>query len=120
MAAIQMNLRIDAELKERGDASFAAAGYSPTQAVRAFWGFAAAHARDPQALRGLMRRVDENCALVHEGRKERVREAFASCDALREGLEGIIGGSRGIEDGSSDRDVRGEAVLARWSERGLL
>lgn len=34
MAVVQMNTRIDAALKEQGDATFAEFGYSPSEAVR--------------------------------------------------------------------------------------
>ena len=37
MAAVQMNVRIDEGLKERGDEVFARAGFTPSQAVRAVW-----------------------------------------------------------------------------------
>lgn len=40
MAAVQMNVRIDEELKERGDAVFARAGFTPSQVVRAAWEYA--------------------------------------------------------------------------------
>ena len=36
----QVNARIDAKLKATGDAGLAAAGYTPTQAVRALWALA--------------------------------------------------------------------------------
>ena len=36
----QVNARIDATLKATGDAGLAAAGYTPTQAVRALWALA--------------------------------------------------------------------------------
>ena len=47
MSMAQMNTRIDAEVKERGDAVLAQAGYSSSQAVRAIWSFAASHAHEP-------------------------------------------------------------------------
>lgn len=46
-ASAQINARIDPELKARGDAALAAAGYTPTQAIRALWELAARHADDP-------------------------------------------------------------------------
>lgn len=49
----QMNTRIDAGLKQRGDRALAQAGYSPSQAVRKLWEFADNHRNDPQAIRGL-------------------------------------------------------------------
>lgn len=41
MSMIQMNTRIDGDLKRRGDAVFAECGYTPSQVVRAVWEYAA-------------------------------------------------------------------------------
>ena len=41
MPMIQMNTRIDGELKRQGDAVFAERGYTPSQVVRAVWEYAA-------------------------------------------------------------------------------
>ena len=37
MAATQMNIRMDAALKESGNAALARLGYTPSQAIRALW-----------------------------------------------------------------------------------
>ena len=46
----QMNTRIEQDLKQRGDAVLAEAGFSPSEAVRALWKFAVAHEREPKAV----------------------------------------------------------------------
>ena len=46
----QVNARIDAELKRSGDAAMAAAGLTPTQAVRALWSLASRLADKPEKL----------------------------------------------------------------------
>lgn len=46
----QVNARIDAGLKRRGDAGLRAAGLTPTKAVRAVWELAARYKDDPQQL----------------------------------------------------------------------
>lgn len=46
----QMNTRIDRRLKERGDAALARAGFTPSQAVRALWEFAAEHEYEPEVI----------------------------------------------------------------------
>lgn len=46
-----MNTRIDASLKEAGDAVLARLGYTPSQAVRGLWMFAVAHQDDATAIR---------------------------------------------------------------------
>ena len=40
MAAVQMNVRIDEDVKARGDEVFARAGFTPSQVVRAVWEYA--------------------------------------------------------------------------------
>lgn len=47
----QMNTRIDARLKEAGDAVLARLGYTPSQAVRGLWMFAVAHQDDAATIR---------------------------------------------------------------------
>lgn len=57
MAAImtvQVNARIDAELKREGDAALAAAGLTPTQAVRALWELATHLKESPGQLRAAL------------------------------------------------------------------
>lgn len=47
----QMNTRIDATLKEAGDAVLARLGYTPSAAVRGLWRFVVAHQDDAAAVR---------------------------------------------------------------------
>lgn len=47
----QMNTRIDAALKEAGDAVLARLGYSPSAAVRGFWQFVVDHQDDAASVR---------------------------------------------------------------------
>ena len=50
----QMNFRIDASLKERGDAAFAQMGYTPSEVVRAIWSLVASGGRGMDALKGVL------------------------------------------------------------------
>ena len=59
MAAVQMNTRLDSDLKTRGDASFADAGYSPSEAVRLFWGFAARNRHNRRAMTDMIERLKD-------------------------------------------------------------
>ena len=54
VAMVQMNTRIDRDLKREGDRVLKAAGYSPSEAVRALWELACAHAQEPEVLRPLL------------------------------------------------------------------
>ena len=47
----QINARINRTLKERGDAALEHAGYTPSQAIRNLWDFAARNAHNPRAIR---------------------------------------------------------------------
>ena len=47
----QMNTRIDASLKEAGDAVLARLGYSPSAAVRGLWQFVVDHQDDAASVR---------------------------------------------------------------------
>lgn len=59
MTTAQMNVRMERALKDGGDLGFSRAGYTPTQAVRALWGFAQRHAGDPAQLRKLVQHMEE-------------------------------------------------------------
>ena len=51
---VQMNTRIDADLKQRGDEALKRAGFTPSQAIRALWEYAADHALEPKAIRSAL------------------------------------------------------------------
>ena len=53
----QMNTRIDASLKERGDVARARLGYTPSRAVRGFWQFVVDHEDDAAAIREVIEPV---------------------------------------------------------------
>lgn len=50
----QMNIRLDIDLKAQGDAVLAAAGFSPSKAVRALWELACHYKDKPQELAALL------------------------------------------------------------------
>ena len=108
MSMAQMNTRIDAEVKERGDAVLAQAGYSSSQAVRAIWSFAASHAHEPLVVRQFLQQAEGG------GQDP---SAKAAADAKLEALERALSLH---EEALTDRQLRGEALLSRWEDRGLL
>lgn len=121
MAATQMNLRIDSQIKERGDAVLMEAGYSPTQAVRAVWAFAAAHAHEPQVVRDLLQQAEVELDPEREARIEAKRAALRQLDDLRSRLEAVVGPSKGgCGEHLSDKELLREAMVERWEEKGLL
>ena len=67
-AAVQLNIRIDPELKRRGDAVFARAGLTPSQVVRALWQAAADTQQVPACVMpSVDSGVQERLDAVHRG-----------------------------------------------------
>ncbi len=75
MAAVQMNVRMDALLKSSGDAVASRCGWTPTQLVRALWEYLMVHGAPPAALR----------QSLEQGKFD---EAYASSQACAQPLEG--------------------------------
>ena len=74
MESVQMNVRIDREMKASGDAAFAEAGFTPSEAVRVFWDFAR---RNRRTLREFMDSLRE----PEEVRREREELARREAEA---------------------------------------
>lgn len=55
MTPVQMNVRIERDLKLAGDAAFEEIGYTPTEVVREMWGFAKRNRRNRRVLADMMR-----------------------------------------------------------------
>ena len=64
----QMNTRIDAALKEAGDAVLARLGYTPSIAVRGLWRFVVDHSDDADAVREVIE-PEVASALSDEGKR---------------------------------------------------
>ncbi len=77
MAAVQMNTRIDEALKAEGDAAFAELGYSPSEAVRLVWGFAARNRRNKRKMAEMIQRLKDPRETEAENRAEERRRAEA-------------------------------------------
>ena len=79
---VQMNVRIDEQIKHAGDEVFSSMGLTPTQVVRAVWEYAATHRDAPAAVRkvlglpadetdGILRSIAHESSIC-----ERLREQF--------------------------------------------
>lgn len=77
MAAVQMNTRIDEALKADGDAAFAEFGYSPSEAVRLLWGFAARNRGDRRKMADMIRQLKSPREAEAEQATEDQRQAEA-------------------------------------------
>ena len=117
---VQMNTRMSRALKERGDAALERAGYSPSQAVRKLWEFAARNAHNPRALQTLF--DDEAEAEQREAEEERARRREAmqkSMNIMADAYERLGITPSDWTKNASYEEMRDYALLERLRERGL-
>ena len=115
---IQLNARIDRDLKTAGDSALSLIGFSPSQAVRALWEKAARRGKDLEEVAELLSSTAE--------RKPKEGVPTEAQDAIRQGWELMDGvyASLGVDpraerDLPSDGDLLESALLERMAERGL-
>lgn len=65
--AVQMNTRIDAELKRQGDAVFARNHISPSSAIRMLWAYAAQYGTVPDFMGEAESESDAKAAVINRG-----------------------------------------------------
>ena len=70
-ASVQMNTRIDRELKRAGDAVLEQFGLTPTEAVRCLYELALRHRDRPQELRELLNPTSQEERAAREAERER-------------------------------------------------
>ena len=75
----QMNTRIDAALKEAGDAVLARLGYSPSAAVRGLWQFMVDHQDDAASVREV---IEPGAATALSDEAARKTSAFGGLRSL--------------------------------------
>lgn len=122
MPMVQMNTRIDQDLKRRGDAALAQAGFSPSEAVRALWEFAAAHEHEPKTVARVLSIEDlyerkERQRLIDE-RKNAIR---ASIESTREAIIKLNITPEAMKEVAemSDDELYEQELIERYKERGL-
>lgn len=118
---VQINARISRSLKERGDAALERAGYSPSQAIRKLWDFAANNAHNPRAIQSLFEAEEDDAARI-EADEERARRR----EAMRKDMNIVADAYEraGIKPSdwttnASYEEMRDYALLERLRERGL-
>lgn len=117
---VQMNTRISRSLKERGDAALERAGYTPSQAIRKLWDYAANNAHNPRAIENLFDAEDEAEKREAEEERARRRETMRkSMNIMADAYE-----RHGIKPSdwtmnASYEEMRDYALLERLRERGL-
>ena len=122
MPNMQMNFRIDAELKRRGDERFARFGCTPSEAMRRLYEVAARYDDESEAaLQAVIGPETEEADAMSEGEKRAraIDDFLASLQAQREAL--------GISPAASPQEFSDEywdnlfyeAKTERLAERGL-
>ena len=117
---MQMNTRISRSLKESGDAALERAGYTPSQAVRKLWSFAARHLHDPQAIQSLLESADGTApAELDEEHARKLENFYKGWNICAEAYEraGIVP-SKFTTEASYD-ELREAALLERLRGRNL-
>lgn len=84
----QVNVRIEESLKAAGDAAFAQASTSPSQAVRWLWAFAAAHANDG-GLERLLKSNPEIAQVAEMPSQHTAEERIAGFHAIQEKIAAL-------------------------------
>lgn len=116
----QINARINRTLKERGDAALEHAGYTPSQAIRNLWDFAARNAHDPRAIRILFdTEENEEERKAEEERARRREEMRKSMNIMVEAYERLGIKPSDWTMNASYEEMRDYALLERLRERGL-
>lgn len=117
----QINARIDAQLKTTGDAGLAAAGYTPTQAVRALWALATRFKNEPAKIRVAL---DPDGDVTSDDLAERKRRLEAAQRGA--GLVDSLCKQYGLPGSSSDlaslsyRELRDVLMEGHFAEKGLI
>ena len=75
MTPVQMNVRIDRDLKREGDQAFAEIGYTPTEVVREVWGFASRNRHKRRVLADMVNALKDPHELAEENAAEQRRLA---------------------------------------------
>ena len=113
---IQMNVRMNRDLKKTGDESLALIGLGPSQAVRALWEKASRRGKDLEEIANLLApAASDGAAFKLDGDNPAVRGWAMMDEALR---------SLGIDADEpwgpvDDDEMLAEALLERMAERGL-
>lgn len=120
----QMNTRIDRTLKERGDAALARAGFTPSQAVRALWKFAAEH--EPKEIEVLLRGEEEPGEAERQDAALKLQETEAfwtKCDEIVDELQNrrVAAGLPPLDESNSlsDDELKEREWLERLEEREI-
>lgn len=118
--AAQMNVRIDPDLKKRGDRVFAKRGLSPSQAVRAFY----------ESVVGTKERSDEvlDAVLGHGARQDGVdAERERKLESIRKAQAYVHAMARSVGDAgtigvpaAADEEALEEAIFEHYAQKEMV
>lgn len=114
-ATAQINVRLDRDLKQRGDAALAEMGISPSDAVRALWAKAAMRGKSLEAVKKLLFASDESPATM--GETSPVRQGWALADGFYESA-GFDHAQGQLEDQPWD-ELYHAAMDERYTQKGV-
>lgn len=110
----QMNVRIDDDIRIAGNEAFESIGWSPSQAAREVWAYAARNRRNPRKLKE-MRRLFEDAPVAPQPSKAMEGARMAEEFRIKMGLE-----PQRPEEQLSYAELKELAMYERLEERGLL
>ena len=115
-ATVQLNARLDRDLKASGDAALALIGFSPTQAVRALWEKAAKRGKDLEEVARLLAPAEEAPVAADSPEDDPSAHVRAMILDFYEshGIDPTV-----VHDTRSDKEMLEEALYERMVERGL-
>lgn len=120
--SVQMNVRLDEDLKKKGDSAFSKAGITPSEAVRALWQFAIDHASEPSAIAKQVSEL-QNAESEEDALKRQQRIRAAS--AMYESVDAFFA-QRGASllnlklEPLPDEALYEQAMIDHFSEKGVI
>lgn len=119
MPAVQMNTRIDRQLKKDGDRAFAQAGYTPSDAVRLLWAWAASRTHEPQQISSFFEKecMDDSAKAVVSRKRMLAKQGGTLVEKFRE-ENGLVAGEKFVNQ--PVKTLKEIALLERYEEKGLL
>ena len=117
MAMVQMNTRIESDVKRRGDAVFANLGLTPSDVVRAVWEYAANHSEAPAVLAQALDASHADASALEQSFRTAVAESAGNLVArFREAAGAAAPDELDVMDYAA---LREEAWSEKIAERGL-
>lgn len=119
-SVVQMNIRIDSQLKDAGDRVLERAGLSPTKAVRALWERLTSFSDDPQKAVELLSPSEGTSApSIEAERARKLRVAQEAAQIVARSLAGQGIDVSSVADDTPYDELRERALMERLRERGL-